>query len=321
MKQQISEEVRVPLAASGQRLDQVAAQLFPDYSRARLQEWIKDEHLLVNGRSVKANAKLGGGESLTLQVTLADAGEWLPEAMDLQVVYEDDAILVIDKPAGLVVHPAAGNYTGTLLNGLLHYYPAIKTVPRAGIVHRLDKDTTGLMVVAKTLQAQTQLVSQMQARSVSREYVAFVIGACPAQGTVDAAIGRDPKNRKKMAVVRNGGKEAITHYKKLAQFGPFSLLRLQLETGRTHQIRVHMAHLGYPLLGDPNYGKKLPKSLDISGELYERLQGFERQALHAERLALVHPSSGEQHQWEAPWPLDMQTLYDQLSGECGNDRY
>lgn len=318
MKQQITEEVRVPLSASGQRLDQVAAQLFPDYSRAKLQEWIKAEHLLVNGRSVKANAKLGGGESLRLDVVLVDAGEWQAEAMDLHLIYEDDAIAVLDKPAGLVVHPAAGNYEGTLLNGLLHAYPAIKTVPRAGIVHRLDKDTTGLMVVAKTLAAQTQLVNQMQARTVSRQYVAFVVGACPAEGTVDAAIGRDPKNRKKMAVVRNGGKEAVTHYKRLARFGPFSLVRLQLETGRTHQIRVHMAHLGYPLLGDPAYGKRLPKSLDISAALQEQLQAFERQALHAERLALIHPITGEECEWYAPWPSDMQTIYEALKSECSN---
>lgn len=306
------------MSSSGQRLDQVAAQLFPDYSRAKLQEWIKGEHLLVNGRAVKGNAKLGGGESLRLDVTLEDMGEWQAEAMELDVVYEDDAILVINKPAGLVVHPAAGNYTGTLLNGLLHYHPAGKTVPRAGIVHRLDKDTTGLMVVAKTLQAQTQLVTQMQARTVSRQYVAFVIGSSPAEGTINATIGRDPKNRKKMAVVRNGGKEAVTHYQKLARFGPFSLLRLQLETGRTHQIRVHMAHVGYPLLGDPSYGKKLPKSLDISQTLYERLQAFERQALHAERLALLHPVTGEHCEWHAPWPEDMQGIFTAFKKECGN---
>ena len=316
MKQQISEEVRVPIAASGQRLDQVAAQLFPDYSRAKLQEWIKSDHLLVNGRSVKANAKLAGGEYLRLDVILTAVGEWQAEAMDLNIVYEDDHIAVINKPRDLVVHPAAGNYEGTLLNGLLHAYPNIKNVPRAGIVHRLDKDTTGLMVVAKTLPAQTSLVAQLQSRSVSRQYVALVLGACPAKGSVNATIGRDPKNRKKMAVVRNGGKEAITHYQSLARLGPFTLVRLNLETGRTHQIRVHMAHLGYPLLGDPAYGKKLPKSLDISLDLFEQLQAFDRQALHAEKLALLHPISGEPCEWQAPWPEDMAHLYTQLKREC-----
>jgi 23S rRNA pseudouridine1911/1915/1917 synthase len=317
MKHQISEEVRVPLSASGQRLDQVAAQLFPDYSRAKLQEWIKSAHLLVDGRSVKTNAKLIGGESIRLDIELPDEGEWESEAMDLDVVFEDDDILVIDKPAGLVVHPAAGNYQGTLLNGLLHAYPSLRALPRAGIVHRLDKDTTGLMVIAKTLPAQTHLVEQMQARSVSRKYVAFVVGVCPAEGTVDAPIGRDPKDRKKMAVVRSGGKEAVTHYRRLGRFGPFSLLRLRLETGRTHQIRVHMAHIGFPLLGDPNYGKKLPKSLDISVELHERLQGFGRQALHAERLALTHPITGRSCEWHAPWPDDFQEIYEDLQRECG----
>ncbi len=299
--------VQVPASATGQRLDVVAVQMFPEYSRARLQAWIKCGALCVDNRQVKPNTKLVGNETLTLIAQEQDQGEWLAEPMDVALVHEDEHILVVNKPAGLVVHPAAGNYQGTLLNGLLHRWPSLRAIPRAGIVHRLDKDTTGLMVVAKTLEAQARLVEQLQARTVSRQYVALVIGKCPLSGVIEQPIGRDPKNRKKMAVVM-GGKEAITHYKRLDSYTAFSWVELQLKTGRTHQIRVHMAHMGYPLVGDPVYGRSAARTAKGEGALAALLAGFTRQALHAKRLSLKHPQSGCTLSWEAPLPEDLDQL-------------
>lgn len=314
MKQQISEQNRISFELSGQRLDQVAVQLFPQFSRARLQEWIKTGQITLEGRAVKPNTKVAGGEVIRLEVELKNEGEWQAEDLGLNIVYEDDDLLVIDKPADLVVHPAAGNEDGTLLNGLLHHLPQLQQIPRAGIVHRLDKDTTGLMVVAKTLEAQNHLVQQLQARTVSRQYVAVVIGAIPPHGQVDAPVGRDPFNRVKMAVVKSGGKEAITHFRRLARLGPFSLVRLKLETGRTHQIRVHMSHLGFPLVGDPLYGRRLSRMVDVSPEVVEMVTSFPRQALHAEQLSLIHPSTGETCSWKSPWPEDFAVLVEELGG-------
>lgn len=311
MNQVIHHKGEVPIEASGQRFDQVVAQLFPDFSRARLQIWIKEGKITLQGAQVKPKSKVLGGELVELQAELESQGEWLAEPIPLNIVFEDDSLLVINKPAGLVVHPAPGNYQGTLLNGLLHYLPSQSQIPRAGIVHRLDKDTTGLMVVAKTLQAQTQLVEQLQARSVSRGYVALVLGECHGQGTVNEPIGRDPKNRKKMATHNSESgtaKEAITHYSLIESLNPFSLLQLKLETGRTHQIRVHMAALGFPLVGDPLYGRKLPKNLERSLRSPEPVLGFDRQALHAQTLSLVHPNSKVTCSWEAEIPADMQAL-------------
>ena len=316
MKQQISQQHRVSLELSGQRLDQVAVQLFPQFSRARLQEWIKSGQITLAGKAVKPNTKVTGGESIQLEVELRDEGDWQAEDLNLQIIYEDDDLLVIDKPADLVVHPAAGNEDGTLLNGLLYHLPQLQQIPRAGIVHRLDKDTTGLMVVAKTLEAQNGLVQQLQARTVSRQYVAVVAGATPSEGTVDAPIGRDPFHRIKMAVVKSGGKEAITHFKRLARLGPMSLVRLNLETGRTHQIRVHMAHLGFPLLGDPLYGRRLPRLIDVTADTADLIGRFSRQALHAERLSLVHPCTGETCVWQSPWPEDFARLVQALGGRA-----
>jgi 23S rRNA pseudouridine1911/1915/1917 synthase len=314
MKQQISQQNRISLELSGQRLDQVAVQLFPQFSRARLQEWIKTGQITLAGKTVKPNTKVAGGETVQLDVELRDEGDWQAEDLRLQVVYEDEDLLIIDKPADLVVHPAAGNEDGTLLNGLLYHLPQLQQIPRAGIVHRLDKDTTGLMVVAKTLEAQNRLVQQLQARTVSRQYVAVVVGAIPPQGKVDAPMGRDPFNRIRMAVLKSGGKEAITHFKRLARLGAMSLVRLNLETGRTHQIRVHMAHLGFPLLGDPLYGRRLPRLIDLDEEAAELVAHFPRQALHAERLSLVHPRTGETCTWQSPWPDDFAGLVQALGG-------
>ena len=298
---------------SGWRLDQAAAELFNDYSRSRLQAWIKDGFLLVNGETRKTRDKLYGGESLLLLAEPEEQGDWLPEEMDLDVVYEDEHILVLNKPAGLVVHPAAGNYSGTLLNGLLHYCPELINVPRAGIVHRLDKDTTGLMVVAKTLIAHTDLVGQLQERSVSREYEAVVRGIMTGGGRVEGAIGRHPTQRKKMAVLTLGGKEAITHYRVLGRFASHTHVRLKLETGRTHQIRVHMAHIQYPLVGDMTYGGgfKIPRA--ASEALLDCLRNFTRQALHAATLGLIHPHTGEYMEWDCARPDDLQELVDQLA--------
>lgn len=307
----------VPVEMRGQRLDQVAATLFPDYSRSRLQAWIKAGELTVEGAVIRPRDKLFGGETLQLAAQLEHQDVWQAEDIDLDIVFEDEHLLVVNKPAGLVVHPAAGNYSGTLVNALLHYLPAQDTLPRAGIVHRLDKDTTGLMVVAKTLPAHTSLVAQLQARSVSRVYEAVVQGPLTGGGRVEADLGRHPKNRKQMAVVPHGGKPAITHYELIHRFEAHSHVRLRLETGRTHQIRVHMAHIHYPLVGDPVYGKRPRLPAGANPQLLETLKNFPRQALHAARLGLIHPASGQPVRWQVPLPDDMLALLDAL--HCAYD--
>lgn len=305
MSVEINQQVKVPGNYAGVRLDQIASELFPDYSRSRLQGWIKGGELLTDGLKKKPNAKLGGGETLTLTARLADSEEWLPEPVDFDIVYEDDDMIVVNKPVSLVVHPAAGNWSGTLLNGLLYRFPELTQLPRAGIVHRLDKDTSGLMVVARSLVAQVALVEQLQARTVSRTYWAFAQGHIDKSGTVDAPIGRHPTARTKMAVVKSG-KEARTHYRLLRSFYNCCLVELKLETGRTHQIRVHMAEIGHPLIGDPVYGN-LKQDPDISM--------LERQALHAKALGLKHPVSGELMSWEVDLPADLDTLFCELKAE------
>ena len=304
MSSHIKVQNKIPVAKAGTRLDQVAAELFPDYSRSRIKEWCLSGELKVNGVQVKPNIKVTGGELIEVDAQLQQEGDWQPEALPLDIVYEDESILVINKPADLVVHPASGNWTGTLLNGLLHHHEPLINVPRAGIVHRLDKDTTGLMVVAKTIEAQTHLVEQLQARTVKREYEALTWGCPEEDGSVEADIGRHPTVRTKMAVVSNNGKPAKTHYEVKADLEWFAHLRLRLETGRTHQIRVHMAHIGYPLLGDPLYGKKLNRTEQKSIPSYDVIHAFPRQALHAAQLGLVHPASGEYCQWQAALPED-----------------
>ncbi|HEY7886542.1 MAG TPA: 23S rRNA pseudouridine(1911/1915/1917) synthase RluD [Cellvibrionaceae bacterium] len=312
MTETIIEHISVPASMRGQRFDQAAASLFPAYSRARLQSWIKSGELTVNGATVKPREKLLGGEVVHLQATLALQDAWQAEDIALDIVFEDDQILVVNKPSGLVVHPAAGNYSGTLVNALLHYLPEQGVLPRAGIVHRLDKDTTGLMVVAKTLPAHANLVAQLQERSVSRIYEAIAQGAMTGGGVVEAAIGRHPKNRKQMAVAIHGGKPAITHYQLLHRFTSHSHIRLRLETGRTHQIRVHMAHINYPLVGDPVYGKRFRAPARASAELIEQLKTFPRQALHAAELGLLHPATGEAVSWQVPLPGDLVGLLEAL---------
>jgi len=308
MKEVFELSAQVPAGMYGQRFDQVASELFPEFSRSRLQSWIRDGQLTLDGRVAKPKEKLIGGEMLELNAELEAQGTWEPEPIQLDIVYEDDHLLVINKPAGLVVHPAAGNYTGTLLNALLNHAPDLINLPRAGIVHRLDKETTGLMVVAKTLHAHTDLVEQLADRSVSREYEAVAVGAMTGGGTVDAPMGRHPTQRKLMAVLSHGGKRAVTHYRVKGRFPHHTHIRVKLETGRTHQIRVHMAHIGFPLVGDPTYGKrfKIPKA--ASEHLIESLKAFPRQALHAATLGLDHPHTGEYCEWSVPLPDDMQQL-------------
>ena len=293
---------------SGHRLDQAIADLFPEYSRTRLKQWIEDERVRVNGTVVtKARTKVLLGQHIDIDALLEDEVSFEPEDIPLNIVYEDDAIIIINKPAGLVVHPGAGNMQGTLLNALLNHSPALSEVPRAGIVHRLDKDTTGLMVVAKTVPAQTWLVNQLQKRNITREYEAIAWGNMTAGGTVDEPIGRHPTRRVAMAV-HPMGKEATTHYRIAERYRFFTRLRLRLETGRTHQIRVHMAHIKHPLLGDPVYGgrNRLPKG---AGEpMLNALKGFQRQALHAVALSLLHPDTKERMSWEAPIPDDMVSM-------------
>ena len=310
--EQIQLTARVTAADCGRRLDQIASDLFTDFSRARLQQWIKEGALRVDGEQRAPKQKLLGGEILSIDVQLQPEGDWQAENIPLNIVCEDDDIIVINKPADLVVHPAAGNRSGTLLNGLLYHCPQLESVPRAGIVHRLDKDTTGLMVVAKTLQAHTDLVAQLQARTVKREYEAIVSGVITGGGTIDQPIGRHPVQRTKMAVVSDG-KEARTHYSVLQRFHGHSHVRLNLETGRTHQIRVHMAHLRFPIVGDDAYAGRFRMHKGASQHLREFIQGFGRQALHARALGLIHPVSGEQQSWSIDLPDDMQALLEVLA--------
>lgn len=295
---------QVPTELGGQRLDQIAAQLFSDYSRSRLSTWIKEGKLTVNGAVLKPKDTVFSGALLALNAEQEAQGDWVAQNIKLNVVYEDEALLVINKPAGLVVHPAAGHYEGTLLNALLYHAPELQNVPRAGIVHRLDKDTTGLMVVAKTLEAQTKLVEQLQARSVSRIYEAIVAGVVTSGGTVDAPINRHGVQRQKMAVVADG-KKAVTHYRVLERFRAYTHIRVQLETGRTHQIRVHMAYINFPLLGDPVYGGRFRIPPASNPTLIQSLKEFPRQALHARFLELDHPTTGKRIRWESELPEDI----------------
>jgi len=307
---------RVAPEQAGRRLDQVVSELFGDYSRSRLQRWIRAGRLTLDGRSCRTREKVRGGEEVRLQPLLETEVRARPQAIALDILYEDEQLLVVDKPAGLVVHPAVGNPDGTLLNALLHHAPALEQLPRGGIVHRLDKETSGLLVVAKTLPAQTALVTQLQARTVKREYLALAQGLITAGGTIDQPIGRHPVQRVRMAV-HPAGRPAITHYRVLQRFRAHSYLQVNLETGRTHQIRVHLAFIHHPLLGDPQYGGRLRLPAGASEALREGLRQFRRQALHARRLALQHPASGQAMAWEAPLPADMQALLRLLQEDHG----
>jgi len=315
MPQHVQLELTIPVEMRGRRLDQALAELVSEYSRSRLQQWIRSGEIMLDERLPQVREKVMGGERVRIDALIAEQSVNAAEPIPLTLVYEDADLLVINKPAGLVVHPAAGNPAGTLLNALLHHDARLAGLPRAGIVHRLDKSTSGLMVVARNLTAHKRLVEALQARTVKREYLAVVNSVLTAGGCIEAPIGRHPVDRKRMAVV-NGGKEAVTHYRVEERYRAHTLVRVQLETGRTHQIRVHMAWQHHPLVGDPVYGGRLrlPKSADAS--LIATLSGFRRQALHATRLTLEHPVSGETLSWHAGVPSDMAGLIEALQQDA-----
>ncbi|HKV97320.1 MAG TPA: 23S rRNA pseudouridine(1911/1915/1917) synthase RluD [Gammaproteobacteria bacterium] len=304
-------EALVPANLAGLRLDQALAQMFPEYSRSRLTQWIKDGRVLLDERVPRPRDSVVGGQRLRLMVVEEPLVELQPQALPLEIVHADASLIVVNKPAGLVVHPGAGNPAGTLQNALLHYAPELINVPRCGLVHRLDKDTSGLLAVARTLEAHTKLVAALAARDFEREYEAVAVGVMTGGGTVDAPIARHHVDRKRMSV-REGGRAAVTHYRVIQRFRAHTHVSVRLETGRTHQIRVHLAHIHHPLVGDPVYGRRLAIPADATLSLQEALRSFKRQALHARRLGLAHPQSGELLRWEAPLPDDMQQLLQAL---------
>lgn len=301
LNQQVSQQY------AGRRLDQAAAGLFPDYSRARLQQWIRQGELTIDGRQAKASTRLAGGEYLRIEATMIPAGEVRPQNIALDILFSDDHLLVLNKPAGLVVHPAAGNPDGTLQNALLNHDRELDLIPRSGIVHRLDKHTSGIMVVARSLKAHASLVKQLQTHSMSRIYEALVKGETAAAGTINAAIGRHPRARKKMAVVP-GGKPATSHYSLQQHLPGCSHIEVALESGRTHQIRVHMTHIGHPIVGDPTYGRGPVKQKGLPVAVVAAINEFPRQALHARTLKLIHPEGGHECEFHAPLAADFKEL-------------
>ncbi|EAR22765.1 23S rRNA pseudouridine(1911/1915/1917) synthase RluD [Nitrococcus mobilis] len=313
MSERIEHTAIIPIAQAGQRFDRALATIFPQYSRSRLQAWLKSGAITVDTTVLRAKDLVCGGEQVRLSVLLEEEGAVAAEPIALRIVYEDDSLLVIDKPPSLIVHPGAGHAGGTLQNALLHYDPRLAGLPRAGIVHRLDKGTSGLMVVARNLTAHKLLVEQLQARSVKRDYLALVSAVVTSGGRATAAIGRHRRDRTRMAV-RQDGRAAVTHFRVVERFAAHTLLRCSLETGRTHQIRVHMAWLRQPVVGDPVYGgrTRLPKG--ASEELKTALSGFRRQALHALELRLVHPATEQAVGWHSPLPADYAYLLEVLRG-------
>ncbi len=304
----------IPEQQAGRRLDQALAALLPDYSRSRLKQWILDGRVLVDGAAMEPRARVAAGQQVTVIAATEPVATTHAQPMALDVAYEDADVLVIRKPAGLVVHPGAGHREGTLANGLLAHAPALAQLPRSGLIHRLDKETSGLLLVAKTLPAHTRLVRDLQARRIMREYRAVCVGRLTAGGRIEAAIGRHPAQRTRMAVVSRG-RPAVTHYRVLARFAAHSFIAVRLETGRTHQIRVHMAYIRHPLIGDPAYGGRLALPAGASPALADALRAFRRQALHANRLQFAHPLSGEALDLVAPLPDDFRGLLAALAGD------
>jgi 23S rRNA pseudouridine1911/1915/1917 synthase len=310
----------LPNNLGGMRLDQALAKLVPDYSRTQIQDWIKNGAITVDGKTAKARSLVIGGEQIMIQATTRPQPVWKEQAIALDIIYEDEALLLINKPAGMVVHPAAGNPDNTLVNALLHHDPQLNELPRAGIVHRLDKDTTGLLVVAKTQPVLMNLTKQLKQRSITRIYQAIVCGVMTSGGMVDEPIGRHPRQRLKMAV-SDTGKPATTHYRVLDRYRAHTRVKVQLETGRTHQIRVHMAHIRYPILGDPTYGNRLQLPKNATPALVEKLRGFKRQALHASELSLTHPLTEKIMTWQAPLPEDMRALIEVLKQDAAQSSH
>jgi len=301
----------IPERLTGNRLDASLSEMLPDYSRSKITSWIKSGDALINQKAFKPKDKASGTEIVCLTLNQKQSNDWIAEKIPLNVVYEDEDIIVINKQFGLVTHPGAGNWSGTLANALLYYDSTLSTLDRAGIVHRLDKNTSGLMVVARNEKSQKYLVEQLQNHSVDREYSAIVYGHMIAGGTVDEPIGRDPKDRVKQAVLMSG-KEATTHYRAIDRFKSHTHVKAILETGRTHQIRVHLSHVGHSLIGDPMYGGRVRFPKKASEELKDALLNFKRQALHSKKLTLTHPISGELMSWKAPLPDDMSRLLEVL---------
>ncbi|ORU91596.1 MAG: RNA pseudouridine synthase [Cycloclasticus sp. symbiont of Bathymodiolus heckerae] len=312
IEQQI--ELIIPTEMAGLRLDQALAELCPEYSRSRLKSWVKSGDIIIDNKTLRPRDKVNGGEVVIITPVADTSLEVKAEPIALNIVYEDDAMLVVNKPAGLVVHPAAGNWGGTLQNALLHYDSELEGLPRAGLVHRIDKETSGLLMVARTLTAHKTLVDQLQAREFEREYLAVVRGYLTAGGTVDQPLARHPTDRKKYAV-RMGGKEAVTHYRVGKRFAKHTLLRVKLETGRTHQIRIHMSHINHSIVGDQVYGGRFRAIANASELLSDTLRAFKRQALHAARLGVVHPVTGEPMSWTCEMPDDMKNLVHVLEHE------
>ncbi|MCU0936694.1 MAG: 23S rRNA pseudouridine(1911/1915/1917) synthase RluD [Gammaproteobacteria bacterium] len=307
--------VRVPAELAGMRLDRALAVLLPDYSRNRLQQWLREGLVRVDRGPSRGSERVRGGEVVEVRGRMPVVERWEAQAIPVLVLYEDADVLVVDKPAGLVVHPAAGNPDRTLVNALLHRDPDLARLPRSGIVHRLDKDTSGLLVVARTPRAHRSLVEQLREHAVVREYEAVATGVLTAGGTVDAPIGRDPRHRTRMAVTP-GGRPAVTHYRVVARFRAHTHARVRLETGRTHQVRVHLAYLRHPLAGDPVYGGRLRLPAGAAPVLVEALRAFRRQALHAARLELAHPADGAPMAWESPLPADLRGLLEALAADA-----
>lgn len=312
-------QVTVPNELAGKRLDQALAKLCPEHSRSRIQSWIKSGDVSVNNLNYKQRDEVSFGDVIEINTELNSIDKCLAEAIDLDIIYEDEAIIIINKPAGLVVHPGAGNPNHTLVNALLHFDDSLDTIPRAGIIHRLDKKTTGVMVVARTLASHTYLVDKLQKREIKREYQAVVCGQLISGGSIENKMGRHPVNRLKMTVT-NSGKTAITHYRIINKFQHYTHLDVQLETGRTHQIRVHMSHIKHPIVGDPVYGKNNSIRKGVDSSLRDIIKNFKRQALHACSLGLPHPVSGKIMKFNAELPNDFNTLIKALDSHDQGDK-
>lgn len=315
MTEKIHRTLTIPDNLGGMRLDQALAKLLPEFSRTQIQEWIKSSNVSVDNKHLKARDVIIGGEEIIITAKRKEQPAWEAQPILLDLIYEDDDLLVINKPAGMVVHPAAGNPNNTLLNALLHHCPQLQHLPRAGIIHRLDKDTTGLLVIAKTQASLMNLTAQMKQRTVTRIYQAVVSGLMTSGGTINEPINRHPIQRKKMTVCETG-KEAITHYRVIEKYRDHTRIKVKLDTGRTHQIRVHMAHIRYPVLGDPVYGGRLQLPRGASPALVTMLRTFKRQALHAYELELIHPTTQKSIRWQAQLPDDMQELIAVLKADA-----